>query len=116
MGYHLCFDLPVSTNKMYSHTRAGIRLSDEARYWKEYASLTARNQWENPPLEGEVVVYYRFFGTRADWDNLCKVLGDSMNGICWIDDSQVTEAHIYLDRKDKNRRVEVEIYRKAGKK
>lgn len=109
MAYYLTFDLPTSTNKLYSRTRHGVRLSDEARAYKEYASLMARNQWDGEPLKGDISVTYRFYGSKADWDNLCKALGDSMNGIIFCDDSQIVEAHVYMFRKDKNKHVEVSV-------
>lgn len=115
MVSRLSFDLPVSVNKMYTPTRSGIILSDAARNWKEYAGLMARVQWQEEPLEGELVVLYYFFGSKMDWDNPCKILGDALNGICWLDDMQIVEAHIYVDRrKTDSRRVEVEIHRKQG--
>jgi Holliday junction resolvase RusA-like endonuclease len=112
--YYLTFDIPTSTNKLYARTRKGVRLSDEARIYKEYASLTAANQWHQKynqydPLKGDISVTYRFYGSNADWDNLCKVLGDSMNNIVWRDDVQIIEAHVYMFRKDPIRRVEVSV-------
>lgn len=114
MSYYLTFDLPTSTNKLYSRTRRGVRLSDEAKVYKEYAALTAMNIWRqkydmSEPLKGSLSITYRFYGSKADWDNLCKALGDSMNKIIWDDDVQIIEAHIYMFRKDKNRRVEVSV-------
>ena len=110
--YYLSFDPPVSVNKMYAPKYGGgIRLTDEARNWKQYAKLTAQSQWElRSPLSGRVCVTYRFFGTEADWDNCCKILGDAMNKIVYHDDSQIVEAHIYLYREEKaDKRVDVEV-------
>lgn len=111
----LIFDLPVSLNQMYRGISGGIVLSQAARNWKQYAQLTAQNQWKCGQLEGELVVYCYYFGSRLDADNGTKLLFDSLNGICWIDDSQIVEFHVYVDRKDKdNRRIEVEIHHKQG--
>lgn len=111
--YYLSFDPPVSVNQMYAPARygKGMRLTDAARIWKEYAALTASSQWEaKKPLEGRLCVTYRFFGTQTDWDNPCKILGDSMNKIVYYDDKQIVEAHIYMYREDKSDpRVDVEI-------
>lgn len=110
--YYLSFDPPTSVNKMYAPKRyGGIRLTDVARNWKLYAELTAQSQWEGKsPLNGRLCVTYRFFGTTMDWDNPCKILGDSMNKIVYFDDSQIVEAHIYLYREEKDDpRVDVEI-------
>src|ERR1051326_5593430 len=109
MIYYLRFDLPTSTNKLYVRTRNGMRLSDEARAYKEYAALVARNQWECEPLKGDVAVCYRFYGGKMDIDNGIKVLQDSLNGICWVDDRLIVELHAYVFRKDTNKHVEVSV-------
>ena len=61
-----------------------------------------------PPLEGPVsVVIYAWFKkpkrklksfhhtSKPDADNICKILCDAMNGIAFVDDSQVCELHVY---------------------
>lgn len=110
--FYLSFDPPTSVNKMYAPKRSGgFRLTNEARNWKLYATLTAQSQWEGKsPLFGRICVTYRFFGVGMDWDNPCKILGDSMNKIVYHDDSQIVEAHIYMYREEKaDPRVDVEI-------
>jgi Holliday junction resolvase RusA-like endonuclease len=109
--YYLSFDLPTSVNKMYKrgHTR-GLRLSAAAQIWKQYAVIMAQHQWKEQPLTGKLAITYRFFGSRADWDNMCKILGDAMNEIVYIDDSQIIQAHVYMYREEKeDPRVDVEI-------
>ena len=116
MSPRVILDLPTSLNKMYMPAGHAIKLSPAARIWKEYAQLMTRSQWQAEPLEGELVVYCYFYGSRLDADNGIKLLFDSMNGICWIDDEQVSEFHVYVDRKERdNRRVEVEICHKQGR-
>ncbi len=111
----LIFDLPVSLNQMYRGVSGGIVLSQAARNWKQYAQLMANSQWQCDPLEGELVVFIYFFNSRLDADNGIKLLFDSLNGICWIDDSQILEFHVYVTRDKKiERRVEVEIHKKEG--
>ena len=110
--HYLSFDPPVSVNKMYVPKRyGGVRLTDEARNWKTYAQLVAQSQWKGkPPLMGKLCITYRFFGMKHDWDNPCKILGDSMNKIVYHDDSQIIQAHIYMFREEMdNPRVDVEI-------
>ena len=110
MAYYLSFDLPTSVNQMYRRTRYTVVLSNEAMAWKQYAIVMARRQWElDTPLTGAVAVTYRFFGSRMDWDNPCKLLGDALNGVVWKDDKQIIEAHVYVNRTDKDKRVEVEV-------
>lgn len=112
--YQLSFDVPVSVNRMYIRRRygAGVTLSDEARVWKEGAALLASSQWcGRAPLDGKLAITYHFFGTKMDWDNGCKLLGDAMNKIVYKDDSQVIQAHVYMHRKEDadDPHVDVEI-------
>lgn len=107
---HLSFDLPISTNRLYRRTRYTVVLTNEAMAWKTYAQVMAKRQYEfNEPLRGELSVTYRFFGCRLDADNGIKLLQDSCNGIIWIDDRQIVELHIYIDRLDKDKHVEMEV-------
>lgn len=71
----------------------------------------AAGQWEgSEPLKGSLSVTYRFYGSKADVDNLIKCLQDSMNKIIWKDDSQIVELHAYMYRKEtQDKRVEVEV-------
>ena len=32
--------------------------------------------------------------TKFDWDNVAKLASDALNGICWIDDAQVSTAWV----------------------
>lgn len=61
-----------------------------------------------PPLEGpvSVVIEARFttpkrklksfhHTSKPDADNLAKICCDAMNGIAFVDDSQVCELHVY---------------------
>ena len=36
----------------------------------------------------------------GDWDNHAKAICDALNGICYHDDKQITEAHIFLFKGD----------------
>lgn len=106
----LSFDLPVSTNKLYRRTRYTVVLTNEAMAWKTYAQVMAKRQYEyNEPLKGALAVTYRFFGSRLDADNGIKILNDSCNNIIWCDDRQIIEMHIYIDRLDKDKHVEMEV-------
>lgn len=43
--------------------------------------------------------------TRPDADNYCKAVLDSLNGIVWVDDSQVVGLHVYKFYSEKPRVV-----------
>jgi Holliday junction resolvase RusA-like endonuclease len=96
---------------MYRRTRYTVVLSNDAMAYKKYAQVMAQRQYEyNEPLKGDLVVTYRFFGSRLDIDNGLKLLNDSCNGIIWEDDRQIVEAHVFVNRQDKRKRVEMEVY------
>lgn len=110
--FYLSFDVPVSVNKMYIRRQGGngVTLSDEARVWKHGAEMLAASQWEGqPPLDGKLSVTYHFYGTKMDWDNGCKLLGDAMNKIVYNDDSQIIQAHVYMHRKEKSDDPHVDV-------
>lgn len=61
----------------------------------------ARAAMTAPPAEGPLRVTYHFRrGDRrpADWDNLAKLVGDALNGVAWVDDKQVVEAAVTVER------------------
>jgi len=110
--HYLTFGVPTSVNKLYApRYGGGLRLTNEAKTWKDEAIILARNQWGyDVPLIGHLAITYHFFGTKLDWDNGCKILSDSMNGIVYYDDKQIIQAHIYMHRQErKNPHVDVEI-------
>jgi len=56
-------------------------------------------------------IFYRDSYTRCDLDNLYKLLGDSMNGIVYVDDHQVTQLRLTkaYDKKEPRTEVFVDI-------
>jgi len=68
------------------------------------------------PMSGEVKVkldIYRHCKSvtsrrYGDIDNLAKAVLDALNGICWQDDSQISELHITKNLADEPR-IEIEI-------
>jgi Holliday junction resolvase RusA-like endonuclease len=108
---------------------------EKTRKWEADAKDQARAAMgETPPLQGplsvEVVAYFapaqswstwkqqaahdgRIAHTsRPDADNIGKAAKDALNGVAWIDDSQVTQVSVEKRFSDKPR---VEIYvRKTG--
>lgn len=106
----LRFDMPISLNKLYRRTRWTVVLSNDAMAWKKYAQAWAYRQYPyNEPLKGLIAVTYRFYGSRLDIDNGIKLISDSCNGIIWGDDRQIIEMHVYVDRQNKQKRVEMEV-------
>ncbi len=70
-----------------------------------------------PDASSEFVVDMRFWNKtrhRRDIDNLCKLVLDALNGVCWADDSQVTEISAIKDLAPDFPLTTVKIYRLEG--
>jgi len=70
-------------------------LSREAREYKHNAGLDARSQGAQV-LEGPIAVTVDVYRPRraGDLDNRIKVVLDTLNGVAWRDDDQITELHM----------------------
>jgi crossover junction endodeoxyribonuclease RusA len=70
---------------------------------------------DNPGLEllqGGVsasYIFYRRNRRKCDLDNLIKGINDGLNGVAFVDDTQVTEIYARLEYDRDNPRVEVEL-------
>lgn len=96
--------LPVSTNRMYYGRRF---LTDEARACKELIAHEARAGWRGEPLKGAVRLEIELvWGDRRrhDVDNV-KALLDALQGIVYVDDSQITTLILHKSIDKKNPRV-----------
>lgn len=67
------------------------------------------------PLQGAIKitfhVYKKIVPTAlnfGDWDNHAKAVSDALQGICFADDKQITEGHIYLHKGTPRIEIEVE--------
>lgn len=68
------------------------------------------------PDDALYAVEARFFehrkpGQEADADNCCKLILDALTGVVWIDDAQVIELHLYVERGANRPRTELRIFR-----
>ena len=106
---------PLSTNHVYYHAGRGLSfLRSKAKALKEDYQWQAKSQWKKPPIETEIEVTIKIYlGTKrkADWDNFHKLSMDALNGIVWVDDSQIQRAIVEKFYDKENPRIEVEIYR-----
>lgn len=98
-----------------------VQLSYMEKYKKMYFDvdeplcITIR-AFKSPPSSGVskkkrlAMLQHKIFPTKKpDWDNIGKIIGDSLNSVAYPDDKQIVDAHIYK-RYSENPRVEVEIY------
>jgi Holliday junction resolvase RusA-like endonuclease len=64
-----------------------------------WAFKNANTGWE--PLTGPIRIKMLFVTNLAkggDWDNYAKTVCDALNGIAWLDDSQILEAEVTIRR------------------
>lgn len=63
--------------------------------WKVLVRTSAQEVWPSgtPPLETElkITVIYYYNGTALDTDNMLKPIQDSLIGVVYVDDSQITD-------------------------
>jgi len=106
--------LPPSANVYWRYTSTGVYVSEAAENYKATVKLRALLQ-RMAPFAGEVAMYVHVYRQRkaGDLDNFAKVLGDSLNGVAYHDDSQVVELHMWRHDDKANPRVEVGIRRIA---
>lgn len=84
--------MPPTTNTMYKPFGGRFRVDVKAKTAKEAMAWEARAQYGGEPLEGDIECeVYLCWPTRRnhDVDNI-KSLLDSMKGILWVDDGQIT--------------------------
>lgn len=102
--------LPPSTNKLWTRTKRGMRLSDAAVAFKQEVFVICFQQGVTP-LEGRVALEIEAFLRRsdADLDNVQKALIDSLQGYAFGNDHNVWRitANKHIDKA--NPRVVVRI-------
>lgn len=107
----LVLGLPPSSNRYWRMGNNRLYVSDEALEYKDDVVVLARQQRFGLPIEGDVAIAFHVYRKRkaGDLDNFLKVLIDSLKGIAYTDDKQITHIHAYRFDDPKNPRVEVEI-------
>lgn len=105
---------PPSVNRLYATVQGRRVKSREGRIYANTAATLARMAGAKL-TEKPVVVDVDFYRPRraGDLDNTLKALLDSLTGICWRDDEQVSEIHARRFEDKHNPRVEVLIQERA---
>lgn len=110
----LTLPYPPSVNAAYRSLvirgRGMVLLTKEARQFKDIVAKLAALAVKTP-LEGPIRLEYRLFRPRkiGDLDNVTKLLFDALEGLCFVNDSQIVEIHAYRFDDKLNPRVEVTI-------
>jgi len=104
----LTLPIPPSANKYWVYTGKRVATSSEAKAYKQAIRLLVPRDL----IGGRVAVNVSVFrpAKRGDLDNYLKVLLDSLEGVLYENDNQITEIHAFrYDDKD-NPRVELVAY------
>ena len=100
---------PVSLNLMYRGRRF---LTQRGKDAKESMSWEFKEQYNGEEQDGDICINVLFYfkdNRKRDIDSHLKALLDSMSGIVYKDDSQITELHVFKEVDIENPRVEVQI-------
>ena len=87
-------------------------MTAEGKAMKELYQYQAKMGWHEPPIAKDVsLTLFIYFPTRRrrDLDNCMKILLDSLAGIVYGDDSQISSLAIHRKYDAKNPRVEVGV-------
>jgi len=93
---------PVSSNRLWRSAHGRQYANPAAVAWKRQAGWIARGEWASPsaaPMSVSVWLHPkqtkqgRAGKRRLDLDNALKGALDALNGVVWLDDSQVVEIH-----------------------
>jgi Holliday junction resolvase RusA-like endonuclease len=87
--------LPPMANKYWRYWRGRVVSSPEAARYKQGVRLRALTLGLKKPLEGPVCVFLTVYRKRraGDLDGFQKILLDSLQGIAYVNDSQIAELH-----------------------
>ena len=105
----LILPYPISANRYWRKTKEGkVYVSPEAKqYRQDVKNLVSRAG--SKPLEGPICLTLHLYRPQRSGDlmNREKVLSDALQGIIFLDDAQIEEAHLYLHDDKFRPRVEL---------
>lgn len=110
MKINLILPYPPTTNSIWRHYRGATVLSRKYQAYKVEVAYLAGLQ-QAPKLCGPLAVTGHVYRPRkiGDVDGSIKALLDSLNGICYEDDKQITELHWFRHDDKQDPRAELTI-------
>jgi crossover junction endodeoxyribonuclease RusA len=107
----LTLPYPPSSNRIWRNMRGVMVKTQEARQYNLEVAVEARRQGVKHPRSENVKIVLDFYRPRrkGDLDNRIKILLDSIQGVGFINDSQIVEIHARRHDDPKRPRVEAEI-------
>jgi crossover junction endodeoxyribonuclease RusA len=109
MDINVTLPLPPLVNRYWRRGRYATYLSPEGRAYKQAVAGILDAQPTDRPVSVSATIYRK--RRAGDVDGYAKGLLDSMQGLVYVDDAQVTD--LYLHRRDDktNPRVEVRVWK-----
>ena len=107
----LTLPVPPSANRYWRVRNNRIIVTDEARAYKEEIRYML-NQFSPIPKDKRVSINFTVFrpAQRGDLDNYNKVMFDALQGLIYVNDSQIVEIHSFRKDDKHNPRVEFLVY------
>ena len=112
------FSVPTEPVPFKRALSNGKRRYNDPRYtdFKLYVGLHAKVAMQGrAPFAGAVKLTVKTFTKyeptllkAGDWDNHGKSISDALNGICYRDDRQIVEGHVYLFKGTPHVEIELE--------
>ena len=101
--------LPPSANNYWTISNNRFATTQEAKNYKKEIFYRLSNLI---PLRGDICLNITIFRRirRGDLDNFLKVMLDALNGIVYLDDSQIVEIHAFREDDKENPRVHFYAY------
>lgn len=128
---HLNFEIPCRAIPQQRARKGKDRTGKAVWYdpkgsadYKEFVAWCARKAYRDAPLTGKIdmtiIAYFQrpktatgrhpVSRTHGDWDNLGKAVSDALNGIIYLDDSQVCTALVSKVYTTEHERISITIY------
>jgi crossover junction endodeoxyribonuclease RusA len=106
----LTLPFPPSANRYWRSCRGIVFLSGEAKKYKA-TLLEDKALAQVKPLDGRVAISLDYYRPRksGDLDNRLKQILDCLQGVAYLNDSQIVEIHARQFDDKTNPRVEVEV-------
>ena len=107
----LSLPYPPSANVYWRNFQGRTVVSQEARNYKAQAGWLAKSQ-SAELLDGDIAVTLKLYRPqkKGDIDNRIKVLLDTLQGVCFENDSQIVELHVFRYDDKNNPGVVVELW------
>lgn len=102
--------LPETDNHTYLQRGKMRFMTKEAKAWKEMAQILYKQSWKKEPMKGELLSDVVLYVKRdRDVHGSGKNLMDSMQGIIYDNDSQLTHVSFHKIKDKENPRVVIRV-------